>query len=70
MLGKGRLGYHGNGMATFPICVPSKGCLKLWIGAEFLGLYAPVNVKPQGAPGDPGRFDGISFPVGEEWLKI
>ena len=32
--------------------------------------YAPVNVKPPGGEGDPGRFDSISFPVGEEWLKI
>ena len=32
--------------------------------------YAPVNVKPQGGGGDPGRLDSISFPVGEQWLKI
>ena len=33
---------------------------------------APVNIKPQGGwgPGDPGRFDSSSFPVGEEWFKI
>ena len=30
--------------------------------------YAAVNVKPPGV--DLRRFGSISFPVGEEWLKI